>query len=100
MYRVDQWSKLVSQLNAQFSNPILMGVYSLRSIVSDSIGHDADASSEEEDDDILEAKTPVAQNYYGFNNSPDKSYTKSVSTPSSVRKAPPSKQKSSSKDGN
>ena len=27
MYRVDQWSKLILQLNAQFSNPILKGVY-------------------------------------------------------------------------
>ena len=53
------------------------------------MGHEADESSDE--DDALEAKTPVAQNYYGFGphstpHSPEKSFTKTNSSPSSVRK--------------
>ena len=32
MYRVDQWSKLILQLNAHFSNPILKVVYSIQSL--------------------------------------------------------------------
>ena len=77
-------------------------LYHFRSIISDSVGHEADESSEnEDDDDVLEAKTPVAQNYYGYSNSPEKSYTNSIqSTPSSIRKAPVPPFNSLSREGN
>ena len=79
--------------------------YHFRSIISDSVGHEADESSEnEDDDDVLEAKTPVAQNYYGYNNSPEKScYSNSIqSTPPSIRKVPPNtlKRNSFTREGN
>ena len=78
--------------------------YHFRSIISDSVGHEADESSEnEDDDDVLEAKTPVAQNYYGYNNSPEKSYSNSIqSTPPSIRKVPPNtlKRDSFTREGN
>ena len=76
-------------------------LYHFRSIISDSVGHEADESSEnEDDDDVLEAKTPVAQNYYGYNNSPEKSYSNSIqSTPSSIRKAPAPPFNSLSREG-
>lgn len=64
--------------------------------MSDSVGHEADESSEGED--ILEAKTPVAQ---VFSYSPEKSLSKSSSSPPSVRHVsvpPPSKESSAAVD--
>lgn len=80
--------------NLTYHCTIKVGVryFDCRSILSDSVGHEADESSEGED--VLEAKTPVAQ---VFSYSPEKSLSKSSSSPPSVRHVsvpPPSKESS------
>ena len=97
------WCHIFCTIVPNFCRLVIL--YHFRSIISDSVGHEADESSEnEDDDDVLEAKTPVAQNYYGYNNSPEKScYSNSIqSTPPSIRKVPPNtlKRNSFTREGN